>query len=319
MSNVLEVRDLTIGTTAGQLTIVDRVGFSVSAGECLGLVGESGSGKSLTGLAIANLLPDSLRITDGQVHVAGELESSATYATRSRRVGMIFQNPMSSLNPSMRIGRQIQEAMDHNADSAHRRFDSVVELLQTVGIPEPKRRARQWPHELSGGQRQRVMIALALACGRQVLVADEPTTALDVTTQASVVGLLDELRADLGIAVVLISHDLALVSNVCSELLVMYAGQIVEAGSTADLLRSPTHPYLRGLMNCIPGEPGTAIAPLRGRVPRPDEYAEGCRFANRCDFHEQACDQPQELVLRTDRKVRCRRADELEAALCSVN
>lgn len=312
MSSVLEVRSLGISTTAG-VPIVTDVSFRIEAGRAVGLVGESGSGKSLTGLACLGLLPRGVEVASGEISVGGEVVASPTMNKRRRRkrVAMIFQNPMTSLNPVMRIGDQIDEALRRNRSSARRGFSSAIELLELVDIPEPQRRARQWPHELSGGQRQRAIIAIALACNSETLIADEPTTALDVTTQASIVRLIDKLRAELGVSVLFISHDLALVSNVCEDLMVMYAGQIVETGRTADLVSRPGHPYLQGLIDCIPRAEAGELLPMPGRIPLPGEYPAGCRFAPRCGLVTEKCMEPQDMrPAGEDRRARCVHSDQ---------
>ena len=314
MSAVLDVQSLCVSTSAGTPIVTD-VSFTVSEGQSLGLVGESGSGKSLTGLACMSLLPRGVQITAGEILVEETRVASAAPKSRERRkIAMIFQNPMTSLNPTMRIGAQIEEALHYNSvtSQARQTFSSATELLRLVDIPEPERRARQWPHELSGGQRQRVVIAIALACNSKVLIADEPTTALDVTTQAGIVALLDRLRKELGLAIMFISHDLALISNICSNLLVMYAGQIVESGPTGHLLQHPRHPYLRGLLDCLPGNVDGELRPMPGRIPQPGSYSEGCRFAPRCPYAQERCLHPQSLLdINRARTVRCIRYDEI--------
>lgn len=314
MRKTLEVEGLNIANDNG-VPIVTDVSFSVAEGECVGIVGESGSGKSLTGLACLGLLPRGVRLVGGQVLVAGEsITGSGRAVPRRRKVAMVFQNPMTSLNPSMRVGAQIEEAIRRNAGPAGTRapFGSAVELLELVDIPDPARRAHQWPHELSGGQRQRVVIAIALACNSKVLIADEPTTALDVTTQAGIVALIDRLRRELNLSVVFISHDLALISNVSSRLLVMYAGEIVETGKTGQLLRAPKHPYLQGLLGCIPRTGARDLRPLPGRIPRPEAYPEGCRFAPRCAHVTEICHRSQVMTdVGPGRQARCIRAGEL--------
>lgn len=314
MTPVLTVDGLTVSTAAG-VDIVTDVSFSVPAGVAVGMVGESGSGKTLTGLACMDLLPPGLRVTAGSVSVDGDVVVAAgrPAARRRRRVAMVFQNPMTSLNPTMRVGAQIAESVRRNTPGTGRpaAAQAAVRYLTLVDIPEPERRARQWPHELSGGQRQRVVIAIALACDARVLIADEPTTALDVTTQAGVVQLLARLRDELGLAVVFVSHDLALVSQVCSTTMVMYAGELVEQGPTTQLLLRPEHPYLTGLLSCLPERVTGTLLPLPGRVPQPGSYPSGCRFAPRCGHERELCHDRQELLpVGPERSVRCvRHAD----------
>lgn len=316
---VLQVEGLNIATTTG-VPIVTGVSFQLQAGIAQGLVGESGSGKTLTGLACLDLLPRSVEIVGGRVTVDGTVvvDGAQSRARRGRRrVSMVFQNPMTSLNPSMRVGAQVAEALRRNRPGTSRAAAArdAVELLELVDIPEPQRRAGQWPHELSGGQRQRVVIAMALACDARVLIADEPTTALDVTTQAGVVALLERLRSQLGLAVLFISHDLALVSQVCSTTMVMYAGEIVESGPTYGILSRPAHPYLAGLLRCLPERSDGLIVPLPGRVPSPGTYPPGCRFAARCQHRDDRCSKPQTLLSISDaRTVRCVRHHEVSGA-----
>lgn len=314
---VLEVDGLCISTRSG-LRLVEDLTFDVRPGEAVGIVGESGSGKTLTGLTCLDLLPRGVTLSNGEVRIAGEVVASAHPHRRgARKASMVFQSPMTSLNPAMRVGAQVAEAVRLNGGgsrpAAKRR---ALELLELVGLPDPKTRARSYPFQLSGGQCQRVVIAVALACEAKVMVADEPTTALDVTTQVGIMNLIDKLRRELGIAVVMISHDLALVSQFCSRLEVMYAGQVVESGSLDEVLRRPAHPYLDGLLGCLPERAlaGGGMVALPGRVPPPDEFPHGCRFAGRCPLAVDACSAPQELVrldsfTETQRRVRCHRHD----------
>ncbi|MDI9894435.1 ABC transporter ATP-binding protein [Rhodococcus sp. IEGM 1381] len=312
---VLELDGLSITTAAG-LRLVEDLSFDVSPGEAVGLVGESGSGKTLTGLSCLDLLPTGVSLSAGEVRIDGEVVASAAKHRRQRRkASMVFQSPMTSLNPVMKIGTQVAEAVrlnnGGNRRAAKRR---ALELLELVGLPDPEQRAQYYPYQLSGGQCQRVVIAVALACEAKVMVADEPTTALDVTTQVSVMNLIDKLRRELGIAVIMISHDLALVSQYCSRLEVMYAGQVVESGSLEDVLAAPAHPYLDGLLGCLPERAlaGGDMVALPGRVPPPDEFPSGCRFAGRCALAVDSCSEPQQLlpveaVLGSGRLVRCHR------------
>jgi peptide/nickel transport system ATP-binding protein len=259
---LLEVRNLTITfpvrreESIEQVTAVREVSFSIEAGEVLGLVGESGSGKSVTSLAVMGLLIPSATV-QGSIKFDGvEVTSApedAKRRLRGKRMAMIFQEPMTALNPVMRIGDQVAEAvLAHNRVSKSEAWKEAVEALKTVAIPEPERRARDYPHQLSGGQRQRVMIAMAIVNRPQLLIADEPTTALDVTVQAQILELLAELRQKFGLAMLFISHDLAVVSQVSDRVAVMYAGQIVESGPARELFRSPLHAYTKGLLNSVP-------------------------------------------------------------------
>jgi oligopeptide/dipeptide ABC transporter ATP-binding protein len=271
---------------------VHGLDLSVAPGEMVGLVGESGSGKTLSALAIAGLLPPNIEVVAGEVSVEGQI-LPGTGPQRRRGLSMIFQNPMTSLNPSQRVGAQVAEAVRKNRAGVSRAGAKAetVELLARVELKDPPRVARAYPHELSGGMRQRIMIAMALACEPRVLIADEPTTALDVTVQRGVMDLLQRLQGELGLAVLLISHDLALVGERSDQLLVMYAGEVVERGSTEAVLEHAAHPYVSGLLGCSPERASSMddLHPLPGRVPRPGEVTVGCRFAARCAHAMDVC------------------------------
>ena len=281
--------------TGGLVTAVRDVSLEIGAGESLGLVGESGSGKSVTSLAVLRLLPPQARI-EGSIHFSGEdllaKNADAMRQVRGARISMIFQEPMTALNPVMRVGDQVAEAvLAHSRDKrdAERR---AIEALRDVGIPEPERRARDYPHQLSGGQRQRVMIAMAIVNRPQLLIADEPTTALDVTIQAQILDLLAELRAKFGLAMLFISHDLAVVSQVTDRVAVMYAGSIVELGPAQEVFRKPLHPYTQGLLHSVPTLRTDRSQPLRtieGMVPNIASLPPGCRFEPRCDLRIPEC------------------------------
>ncbi|MFF2389039.1 ABC transporter ATP-binding protein [Agromyces sp. NPDC058104] len=287
--------DLALG--GGTMHPVDGVSFAVAPGESLGIVGESGSGKSLSLKAVLGLLPPGgTAAGDIRFDFAGGAGSGTDAGdverVRGHGVAMIFQEPMTALNPTMRVGELIGEAV-----SARRRMPRrdvrarVLELMASVGIPEPERRARMWPHELSGGLRQRVMIAAALATEPELLLCDEPTTALDVTIQAQILELLRRLRAERGLAMVFVSHDLAVVAEVCDRVAVMYAGRIVEIGPVEEVLRSPRHPYTAALLASAPSFAGLggALATIPGSPPDPRRFPEGCRFAPRCAFAQDDC------------------------------
>lgn len=320
LTPAVEVRDLCVGV-AGRPSIVRDVSFQIGAGEMLGLVGESGSGKTMTGNAIAGLLPEGVIVTSGEILVGGEPRDRSAKAKRVDRsdLAMIFQNPMTSLNPTLRIGDQIAEVLRLRNRSLSKRQAraEAIEYLGWVGIPRAAERAASYPFEFSGGMRQRVVIAIALASDPKVLIADEPTTALDVTVQKEILSLIDGLRTELSLAVLLISHDLAVVGERCDRVQVMYAGELVESGSAAEVLGRPRHPYVRGLLRCTPevavqlGE----LQPLPGRVPAPHERADGCWFAPRCAQHIEACDaaHPELVAEATDvHAVRCIRSDEMK-------
>ncbi|HEX5633409.1 MAG TPA: ABC transporter ATP-binding protein [Gemmatimonadales bacterium] len=294
MTPLLEVRDLriTFPVRGGAIHPVDGVSFTIARGETLALVGESGSGKSLTSLGILRLVPAPGRLAPGSVVRLGEqvltdLDEDAMRAVRGGRIGMVFQDPMTSLNPVFTAGDQIAEAVRaHRKLSAAEARQRALALLEEVGIPDPVRRLDEYPHQLSGGMRQRVMIAIALAAEPELLIADEPTTALDVTVQAQILELLDRLRAQRGMAVLLITHDLGVVAGRADRVAVMYAGQIVEEAPTRQLFASPAHPYTRGLFASIPRLEGerTRLTPIPGVVPPPTAWPAGCRFAPRCPY-----------------------------------
>ncbi len=292
MSPLLEVENLRIGfpTPSGLVRPVDGVSFSIARGETLALVGESGSGKSLTSLAMLRLVPAPGRIESGSVlRLDGTdllaLEGEALRQIRGQRIGMIFQDPMTSLNPVLTVGNQIAEGIRaHSRDSRREAMERAITLLGEVGIPDPAERARAYPHQLSGGMRQRVMIAIALCAQPELLIADEPTTALDVTVQAQILELLDQLRSSRGMAMLLITHDLGIVAGRADRVAVMYGGQIVETAPTNRLFAGPSHPYTRGLLASVPrlGGPVARLTPIRGVVPSAGSWAPGCRFRPRC-------------------------------------
>ena len=288
---VLELKSLAVAfsTDAGLVRAVEDVSLSVAPGEMLAVVGESGCGKSVTALAIMGLLAAHARI-DGQILFDGR---DIAQAQRGRDLAMVSQEPMTSLNPAFTAGEQVAETLRaHRGLSRRAAFDAAIEALARVHIPEPERRARQYPHQLSGGMRQRVMIAMALACQPRLLICDEPTTALDVTVQAQIMALLDELRTVTGTAVVLITHDLAVVADRADHVAVMYAGRVVEAAPAARIFAMPQHPYTIGLLGAVPrltGTPGR-LASIEGTVPNPLALPPGCRFAPRCPFANARCD-----------------------------
>lgn len=307
--------------------VLRGVSFEVAPGETLGLVGESGCGKSLTLLAILGLLPPGGRIVHGSIRLDGRelVGRSATELAglRGREVGLVFQDPMTALNPSMTVGNQVAEPLrihrlvDPRSDDERRR---VLALMGEVGIPEPETRIRAYPHELSGGLQQRIAIAAAVACAPGLLLADEPTTALDVSVQAQVMGQLAAVARDRGCSVVLVTHDLALASGFCDRLAVMYAGQIVEHGPTSEVVRRPRHPYTRGLLDCLPhlGGGRRRLAPIPGEVPTPGRLpGTACAFAPRCPHaHEPCVLGPIPVALTPDgHAARCVLPGEAEAAV----
>jgi peptide/nickel transport system permease protein len=316
---LLDVRGLTveITTPAGPIRPVDNVSFAVAPGRTLAIVGESGSGKSLAATAIMGLLPREAAVVAGRAAFDGAdllgLPEEARRRLRGGAMAMVFQDPMSSLNPVHRVGEQISEAIRAHRDvSAAAAATEAVALLRRVGIAEPERRARAYPHELSGGMRQRVMIAMALANRPRLLIADEPTTALDVTVQASILDLLATLRHEEGMGVVLITHSLGVVAEVADQVVVMYAAQVVESGSVAEVFARPLHPYTRALLAAVP-DSETEPEGIAGVVPRPDAWPPGCRFAPRCTHADARCETPPALEATAERAVRCHRWRELAA------
>jgi peptide/nickel transport system ATP-binding protein len=301
MKPLLEVHELTIafrGVDNRRTTAVDGVSFSIARGEMLALVGESGCGKTLTGLALLALLPDgaefggaSRMVFDGSDIL--KLSPAALRDFRGARVAMVFQDPVASLNPVLRVGEQIAEAIRaHGRVSAREARTRAIALLGEVGIAEPEVRVDAWPHQLSGGMRQRVMIAIALAAEPDLLVADEPTTALDVTVQAQILELLDRLRRSRNMAVLLITHDLGIVASRADRVMVMYAGRIVESAPTATLFAAPMHPYTRGLFASLPriDDESGRLQPIVGSVPTPGQWPTGCRFHPRCPLRIGRCE-----------------------------
>lgn len=307
---LLEVRHLKtyFFTDEGVLPSVDDVSFEIDGRETVGIVGESGCGKSVTAMSILRLVPEPPgRTVGGEILFAGRnllaLSKSELRKVRGNDVAMIFQEPMTSLNPVYTVGDQIIEAItlhqELDAKAARRR---AVEMLEEVGIPDPSRRVDEYPHQMSGGMKQRVMIAMALSCDPQLLIADEPTTALDVTIQAQILELLARLQSERGMAIMLITHDLGVVAEVCKRVVVMYAGRVVETGSTEDIFRAPIHPYTAGLLQSLPdrAKPGERLKTIPGSVPSPLEFPSGCRFRNRCARASEACRDDPPLVERSD-------------------
>jgi oligopeptide/dipeptide ABC transporter ATP-binding protein len=295
---LLRVENLTVAfkSDGNLIPVVDGIAFSVPRGRTVGLVGESGSGKTMTAHAVMRLLPPSVMITTGRIAfegidlaTAGEPEMQHI---RGDRIGMIFQEPMTSLNPTMRVGDQIAEMLLlHRAMSRRAAEPQVIAMLRKVGIGSPELRSAQFPHELSGGLRQRVMIAMALICGPKLLIADEPTTALDVTIQAQILELLRSLRNALGLSILLITHDLGVIAELCDEVVVIYAGRVAEKGPVAQVLGQPRHPYTAGLLAASPrrSRRGAPLAAIPGLVPSPGERGVGCTFLRRCPRRLDRC------------------------------
>jgi len=295
---LLQIDDLRIEfhTPRGQVHALNGVSLEVQPGEAFGLVGESGCGKTLTGLSVLRLLPKSARVTGGQINFKGanllQLSEREMRSARGGKIAMIFQDPASSLNPVFSIGSQITRVIrEHLHLSATPARDRARDLLNAVGLPDVERVMKSYPHELSGGMQQRAMIALALSCQPALLIADEPTTALDVTIQAQILALLDDLRKKFGITLILITHNLGIVAELCDRLAVLYAGRVVESGPTEAIFASPQHPYTRGLLNAIPrpGSRGSALAAIPGSVPVDPGAVTGCVFAPRCPYVFEHC------------------------------
>jgi len=315
---ILEVSQLTTGffTSKGVVRATDRVSFSLEKGETLCIVGESGSGKSVTALSIMRLIDFSNgRVLEGNITFRGEDLTTKTQEEmthiRGNNIAMIFQDPMSALNPVFTVGDQIAESlMLHQGMSEAEAMKEAIELLRRVGIPAPEIRVKQYPHELSGGMCQRVVIAVALACRPDLLIADEPTTALDVTVQAQILDLLRNLQKEFGMSIMLITHDMGVAAEMADRIAVMYAGVIVEEGTVAEIFDHPSHPYTQGLLHSIPGfetERGTELHTIKGTIPRLDQLPTGCRFHPRCPHAKERCsrEEPVAFGLNAKHQVAC--------------
>jgi oligopeptide/dipeptide ABC transporter ATP-binding protein len=314
---LLEVKDLKtyFFTSDGVVPAVDGVTYHIDKGETLGIVGESGCGKSVTSLSVMRLIPDPPgKITGGDILFGGESLLKKSEAEmrkiRGNSISMIFQEPMTSLNPVYTVGDQIAEAIElHQGLKRQDAMEKAVEMLRLVGIPLPERRVHEYPHQLSGGMRQRVMIGMALSCNPQLLIADEPTTALDVTIQAQILELMKRLKKELGMAIMLITHDLGVVAEMAQRVVVMYAGKIVEEGDVVSIFRNPLHPYTEGLLRSIPrldGDKGR-LHVIDGVVPNPLHMPSGCRFNPRCPYAMDVCreKEPQFTQVSPTRYVSC--------------
>ena len=309
-------------TPEGVARAVDGVSFTVAAGETVGLVGESGCGKSVTALSLLRLVPPPGRIEPGSsIHFNGKdlttLPTEELRQLRGNRLAMIFQEPMTALNPVLTVGDQVAEVVRvHTNASRNEAWERAVKMLAQVGIPDPAARARQYPHELSGGMRQRVMIAMALILEPQLVIADEPTTALDVTIQAQILELLREMRDRTGLALLLITHDLGVVAEMASRVIVMYAGEVVEEAPVNALFENPSHPYTEGLLAAIPrlGEETDRLKTIRGTVPPPTAWPSGCRFRDRCPYAFDRCanEAPALLQVAGGHRARCHLIEEPE-------
>ena len=320
MSHLLEVKNLQthFPTRAGLVKAVDDVSFYINEGELLGLVGESGCGKSITALSLMRLIAAPGKIVGGSIAFKGEnllnVSDERMREIRGDDISMIFQDPMTSLNPVYTVGEQIAEALRlHRGLNKRDAIGGAIDAMKEVAMPAPERRINDYPHQLSGGMRQRVMIAMALACNPELLIADEPTTALDVTIQAQILELLDELRQTRRLAVLLITHDLGVVAEVADRVCVMYTGRIVEESGVDELFEKPKHPYTQGLLRSVPKLRGigeakeTRLSTIEGTVPSPTNLPEGCHFAPRCEFRMDICTKGRIPLyeIENDIKVRC--------------
>ena len=312
---LLDIQDLSV--SFGGVPVVRGLSLCLHKGRTMCLVGESGSGKSMTAFSIMRLVPDTGRIAAKAIHFDGEdllsLPEKEMRKRRGRDISMIFQEPMTSLNPVLRIGRQIAEPLEmHEGLSRKAALEKAVELMALVGIPDPASRLNDWPHQFSGGMRQRVMIAMALACSPRLLLADEPTTALDITIQGQILRLLGRLARERDMGVLLITHDLGVVAEAADDVAVMYAGELVELASAQDFFAAPRHPYSQGLMSCAPlvgNHEARRLPSIPGMVPLPSELPEGCAFRPRCPHASDRCRQPQPLAeIVPGHFVRCWRA-----------
>ncbi|MGI8386986.1 ABC transporter ATP-binding protein [Robertmurraya sp. P23] len=314
---VLDVKQLqtTFFSADGEIPAVDQISFSVNKGEILGIVGESGCGKSVTSLSIMKLVPQPPgKITNGEIWLNGENIVQASEKRmreiRGNEVAMIFQEPMTSLNPLFTIGNQLIEGIRiHKKMSKKEARIEAIQMLKLVGLPRAEQIIDEYPHQLSGGMRQRVMIAMALSCHPRLLIADEPTTALDVTIQAQILALMKDLNEKLDTAIVMITHDLGVVADLCQRVIVMYAGKIVEEAEVRDIFKNPKHPYTMGLLQSVPDvrEKKERLYSIPGNVPKPGSIQKGCRFAARCDKAHDRCyiEDPKLYQLENSQSVRC--------------
>lgn len=312
---VLEVKNVKtrIKMESKEYAIIEGIDFHVDSKETVGIVGESGCGKSMTALSIMGLLPETASVSEGEIRLQGTdlltISKDAYRKKRGKEMSMIFQEPMSSLNPVYTIGFQLIELLrEHTTMSKAKAKKKAIEMLQTVGIPRPHEVIDEYPHQLSGGMRQRVMIAMGLACNPDILIADEPTTALDVTIQAQILDLMKRLQEQFDMAILLITHDLGVVAEVCDRVIVMYAGQIVEEAPVLTLFETPNHPYTKGLIASTPkiGEVKDRLHTIEGTVPQLSEMPKGCRFATRCSKVTEHCIRESPPLLELSEQVRCR-------------
>lgn len=321
---LLEVKNLKtyFFTDDGVAKAVDDVSFNLDKGETLGLVGESGCGKSVSALSIMRLIPDPPgKVVGGEILFKGtdilKLSEKEMQDVRGNDIGMIFQEPMTSLNPVFTCGDQIEEAVIlHQKLSKSQAKEKAIEMLKLVGIPAPEQRYNEYPHQLSGGMRQRIMIAMALSCNPEILIADEPTTALDVTVQAQILELINKLQRELGMGVIMITHDLGVIAEVSTRVAVMYASKVAEYGNVDQIFYNPKHPYTIGLLNSIPklNKNKEKLATIEGNVPAPTNYPKGCHFCTRCTFAIEKCwtEQPPLFQIEPGHTAACWRVDEID-------
>jgi len=314
--SMLEVRNLhtSFFTDAGEVKAVDGISFSLDHGKVLGIVGESGSGKSVTAYSIMQILAPTGKIVDGSVKFNGQelvgAPEKVMRTIRGNRISIIFQDPMTSLNPTYTIGHQLMEAITLHTDRNRKQAkERAAELLRLVNVNEPEKRLKQYPYELSGGMRQRVMIAMALACEPDILIADEPTTALDVTIQAQILELMQDLQKKLGMAIIMITHDLGVIADMCDEIIVMYAGRVCERGTADEIFYNPRHEYTKGLLRSIPrlDSKNERLVPIAGSPVDLTNMPKGCAFASRCDKCMKIClnELPEELPINDDHMASC--------------
>lgn len=309
--------DISFGPKNKPIKVVSRLNFEIEEAEVFGLVGESGCGKSLTALSIMGILPQNA-FAEGEIVFKGNnlltLNHESMRRLRGKEISMVFQEPMTSLNPVLTIGYQISEVLlTHLNMSKRDAMASSIELLRSVKIPSPEIRIKEYPHQMSGGMRQRVMIAMAIACRPSLLIADEPTTALDVTIQAQILDLLRSLRQERNMAMLLITHDLGIIAENAERAAVMYAGRIVETSQVLNLLKSPKHPYTIGLLESLPKTKGVPLKPIAGSVPKPDELPPGCKFSDRCPYMIPECqkEEPGLREIASGQFARCIRSEEI--------
>ena len=313
---LLQVKNLrtTFFTDAGEVRAVNGVSFNLERGKTLGIVGESGSGKSVTAYSILRILVDPGKVVGGEILFDGKdvlkFSKRQIRSLRGNKISIIFQDPMTSLNPVYTIGNQLTEAIRlHTKRNRSQAFERAVEVLTLVGVNEPEKRIHQYPYELSGGMRQRVMIAMALACEPDILIADEPTTALDVTIQAQILELMQDLQKKLGMAIILITHDLGVIADMCDEIIVMYSGRVCERGTADEIFYNPRHEYTKGLLHSIPSIIGRKerLVPIAGAPIDLLNLPKGCAFASRCDKAMKVCltDVPEEISINAEHKAAC--------------